>query len=107
MKAQPTGTDGMICDWPAPGEIAWCGDGVNEGHARLKIVKIVLTVAHLDHTPENCAHDNLRSWCQRCHNKYDAKMRREGIKQRRHAAQSNDLFAGAAGVAGRGKEAIP
>lgn len=50
--------------------------------------KIVLTVAHLDHTPENCADGNLRAWCQRCHNRYDAPMRRQGIKQRLHAAKA-------------------
>ena len=33
--------------------------------------KIVLTVAHLDHTPENCADDNLKAMCQRCHLRYD------------------------------------
>lgn len=32
---------------------------------------VVLTVAHLDHTPENCEVDNLRVWCQRCHLYYD------------------------------------
>ncbi len=35
--------------------------------------KVVLTVAHLDHTPENCNSDNLKAWCQRCHLVYDAK----------------------------------
>ena len=39
--------------------------------------KVVLTIAHLDHTPENCEPDNLRALCQKCHNKYDAKHRAE------------------------------
>ncbi len=34
---------------------------------------MVLTVAHLDHTPENVADDNLRAMCQRCHLRYDAR----------------------------------
>lgn len=34
---------------------------------------VVLTVGHLDHTPENCDDENLRHWCQRCHLTYDAK----------------------------------
>lgn len=55
----------------------------------------VLTVAHLDHTPENCAPENLRAWCQRCHNAYDAPMRVAGIQRRRRAAKAiSDLFAG-------------
>lgn len=32
---------------------------------------VVLTVAHLDHTPENCDPENLRAMCQRCHLAYD------------------------------------
>lgn len=36
-----------------------------------KVVRIVLTVAHLDHQPENCSPENLRAWCQRCHLHYD------------------------------------
>ena len=35
--------------------------------------RVVLTIAHLDHTPENCADGNLRAWCQRCHLNYDRK----------------------------------
>lgn len=34
--------------------------------------KIVLTVAHLDHQPENCDPGNLKAMCQRCHLRYDA-----------------------------------
>lgn len=49
-------------------------------------VKVVLTVAHLDHQPENCDPENLRAWCQRCHNAYDARMRRAGIKERKWQA---------------------
>lgn len=47
--------------------------------------KVVLTTAHLDHTPENNRMDNLRHWCQRCHITYDAPMKAAGIKQRRNA----------------------
>lgn len=32
---------------------------------------VVLTVAHLDHTPENCDPANLRAMCQGCHLHYD------------------------------------
>jgi len=44
--------------------------------------KVILTIAHLDHTPENCDPDNLRAWCQRCHNTYDAPRRAVGRKAR-------------------------
>jgi hypothetical protein len=33
---------------------------------------VVLTVAHLDHTPEHCDPSNLKAMCQRCHLRYDA-----------------------------------
>lgn len=57
-----------------------------------KQVKIVLTVAHLDHTPENCADENLKALCQKCHNRYDAPMR-AGIKHRKKAASpQKELF---------------
>lgn len=36
-----------------------------------RIIRVILTVAHLDHTPENCDDDNLRAWCQRHHLAYD------------------------------------
>lgn len=42
-----------------------------------KLAHIVLTVAHLDHQPENCDPENLRALCQKCHNRYDAKHRAE------------------------------
>jgi len=54
---------------------------------------VVLTTAHLDHTPENCDPENLRAWCQRCHNTYDAPMRRAGIQRRAHAERAiKDMF---------------
>lgn len=56
---------------------------------------VVLTVGHLNHIPEDCADENLKSWCQRCHNTYDQPMRRAGIAQRARAARADgDLFAG-------------
>jgi 5-methylcytosine-specific restriction endonuclease McrA len=58
---------------------------------------VVLTVAHLDHIPENCGEPgnrpNLKAWCQRCHNTYDMPMRRAGIAARaREAMGVIDLF---------------
>ena len=55
--------------------------------------RVVLTVAHLDHQPENCDPANLLAACQRCHNRYDAPMRRRGIAERQRAAlAAGDLF---------------
>lgn len=46
-----------------------------------KNVKIILTIAHLSHEPEDCSPENLRALCQRCHNQYDAKHRAETRKK--------------------------
>lgn len=55
---------------------------------------VVLTIAHLDHIPENCDDANLRAWCQRCHLRYDrdhhATTRR---KSRMAQANADGLFA--------------
>jgi hypothetical protein len=89
LPAQPTGDNGLRTTWPAPGEWMWFR--TDSLPAYLKVVRIVLTVAHLDHQPENCADENLRAWCQRCHNRYDMAERRRGIQERARAA--GDLFA--------------
>lgn len=47
---------------------------------------VVLTIAHVDQDPANNEHSNLRAWCQRCHNKHDAKARAAGIKARKAKA---------------------
>jgi hypothetical protein len=56
-----------------------CGRGTHEGRcpnshgmpAYGTGSKVVLTTAHLDHTPENCDDDNLKAMCQGCHLHYD------------------------------------
>jgi hypothetical protein len=78
--------------------IGECGDhidlrceAVNATPHPMTGAKVVLTVAHLDHTPEHCDDTNLRHWCQLCHNRYDAPVRRAGIRERRKAnAQSRE-----------------
>lgn len=41
-----------------------------------KPIRIILTVAHLDHIPEHCDLINLKAMCQRCHNRYDIEHRK-------------------------------
>lgn len=56
-------------------------------------VKIVLTIAHLDHVPENCAMENLRAWCQRCHLRYDAQHHATNARETRRSRKAvSDLF---------------
>lgn len=51
--------------------------------------KVVLTTAHLNDPIEDCSDENLRAMCQQCHNRYDAPMRRAGIRERAMAGQGN------------------
>ncbi len=55
--------------------------------------KVVLTVAHLDHQPENCEPDNLKAWCQKCHLNYDKHHHaKTAYATRKAAARTEDLF---------------
>jgi 5-methylcytosine-specific restriction endonuclease McrA len=45
--------------------------------------KVILTVAHLDHNPQNCADENLKALCQKCHLTYDAKHHAENARKTR------------------------
>jgi hypothetical protein len=74
------------------------GDGmsrmVSQEHDGYKVVRIVLTVGHLDHIPEHCELANLRHWCQRCHLTYDRQHHAEtAYATRKAAARTQDLFA--------------
>jgi 5-methylcytosine-specific restriction endonuclease McrA len=59
-----------------------------------KWTRIVLTIAHLDHVPENVAESNLKALCQRCHLAYDAEHHAETARAtRRERKAIGDLFA--------------
>lgn len=58
-----------------------------------KPIRIVLTIAHLDHTPENCDPSNLRAWCQKCHLAYDQEHHQQNARiTRRNGKAIADLF---------------
>ena len=50
-----------------------------------------LTVAHLDHTPENCARENLMAMCAPCHLRYDAAQHAESRRRRARADGEMDV----------------
>lgn len=61
-----------------------------------RIVKIVLTIAHVDHDLANSDDSNLRAWCQQCHNRHDAPHRRANARRtRRKRLADGDMFEGA------------
>jgi len=79
-RATPKGEHALGLEWPKLGEEWWCA-GYD---LKLRIIRIVLTVAHLDHTPENCEPGNLKALCQRCHLTYDAKHHAQNARASRN-----------------------
>jgi hypothetical protein len=66
--------------WPAPAEM-----GRALPADPFTLVKVVLTVAHLDHDERNNLDSNLAALCQRCHLKLDA---RDNRRRRRENADT-------------------
>lgn len=72
----------------------WCGARNGEPHP-VTGSKVVLTTAHLDHTPENCDLSNLAHLCQRDHLRYDREIHVRNMRRtrsRRREAGQGDLF---------------
>lgn len=114
IRAQVLERAGHRCEWPGCGapnyaagywqreQFVVVGFGVIDPRAAVqlawnghRLLRIVLTVAHLDHTPEHCELSNLRAWCQRHHLRYDLDHHRESAYMTRKArAATLDLFGG-------------
>jgi hypothetical protein len=107
VPIRPENRDRYPADWPtisldirtnrANGRcecLGECGRGthdgrcpnINGGQAYGTGSRVVLTVAHLDHTPENCDPANLRAMCQGCHLHYDRDHHRHTAAATRRAA---------------------
>ena len=95
--------DGMVFDAETGEAYGYCrGSEYPAG----RFVTVVLTIAHLDHTPENCdgmeagaaapkplAESNLRAWCQRCHLRYDSEHHRQtAAETRARNSKQTDMF---------------
>lgn len=55
--------------------------------SRLRRIRVVLTVAHLNHTPGDDRHENLRALCQWCHLALDKNHHYETRAARKDAAR--------------------
>jgi len=80
----------------SPGHYPDCRAVNGEPHPRTGS-KVVLTVAHLDHMPENVGmpgdRPNLMAMCQRCHLTYDAKEHSKNARVTRNLkAGQPDLY---------------
>jgi len=80
-------------DRPEKWEVHGCTtECVGEGK-HVGAVRVVLTVAHLDHDPTNNRMGNLRALCQLCHNRYDREHRKVNAARTRHGRRAHaDLF---------------
>lgn len=55
--------------------------------------QVILTVAHLNHKPEDCRDENLKAMCQRCHLRYDSPHHMKNAALTRRAKKRNgELF---------------
>lgn len=80
-----------------------CGRGTHEGRCPNRHnapaygtgSTVILTVAHLNHIPEDSRDDNLRAMCQGCHLHYDRDHHAQTAQRTRTAAlaaQMDSLF---------------
>lgn len=53
---------------------------------------VVLTTAHLNHTPEDCRPENLKAMCQGCHLHYDKEHHAETAYRTRREGKAVDMF---------------
>lgn len=81
------------------GEVYAAEDGRMLGYCKAseycgnKWTKVVLTIAHLNHVPEDVEDSNLKALCQRCHLAYDAEHHRANAAATRRARKAiGDLF---------------
>lgn len=58
-------------------------DMMNRDVPNMKFIVIVLTIAHLDHNPENNHPDNLRALCQKCHLNHDKELHKKNAAETR------------------------
>jgi hypothetical protein len=55
--------------------------------------KVILTVAHLNHDPDDCRDENLKAMCNRCHLRYDTEHHQKNARQTRHKKRAlADMF---------------
>lgn len=60
----------------------------------VKLTRIVLTIAHLDHDIGHNSPENLRALCQMCHNKHDIEHRKETRAATLRSLRTAPLFDG-------------
>lgn len=100
MPIRPGNKDRYPADWRlrsrfvrfvrARGRCEWCGAENGKPHPVTGSIVALATAHVFDHRPEAASLLNLAALCQLCHNRHDAKMRRDG-KRHRHEIESGQL----------------
>ena len=79
----------------AQNKCEWCGvenglikERVTNKPYQVRYVRIVLTVAHIDHNKNNNRFNNLAALCQRCHLKHDI---HQHVFNRKYGRQTKHL----------------
>ena len=67
-----------------------CGKQCRRPNEKFDTHKRTLTVAHLNHVPEDCREENLKAMCAPCHLRYDAKHHAETRRQKKEAESESD-----------------
>jgi len=67
-------------------------DDWDSTYSSYKLIKIVLTIAHLDHNINNNDYNNLKALCQRCHLNYDKVHHKESRRKTRFKNQPELFF---------------
>ena len=73
---------GWVCEF--------CGKQCRKPGEPFDTHRRTLTVAHMNHMPEDCRPENLKALCAGCHLKYDAKHHAETRKNRKKAREHGD-----------------
>lgn len=76
--------DGALVEYDYAKGIAGLMSGIDVSPLVPPMIRIVCTVAHVDHDVTNNHETNLRFWCQLHHNRHDAKHRQENATITRH-----------------------
>ena len=72
-------------DWKCEG----CGKQCRRPNEPFDTHRNTLTVAHLNHTPEDCRRENLKALCAPCHLRYDKDHHAETRRRRKNDELQN------------------
>lgn len=91
LPAHALGEHNLRGGWPRSGDYGWCGP--QNKAQRLRVMRISLTVAPLNHRATDCSDNNLITLCQRCLAIHEIPLKRAHIVTAQRAGWvAADLF---------------